>query len=112
VVKAVRNHHTIAATFFNEADVMLGDKLPGAAVSAEEAEKSVLTVKAAIAKGVIKEVRVYADADVVWSAKPDTVEIDLQIPMTGIKADKFIRVEAEGEDPLKVMISTPFFIEK
>jgi hypothetical protein len=55
---------------------------------------------------------VYADADVVWSAKPDTAEIDLQIPMTGIKADKFIRVEAEGEDPLKVMISTPFFIEK
>lgn len=112
VVKAIRNHHTIAATFFNEADVMLGDKLPGAAVSAEEAEKSVLTVKAAIAKGVIKEVRVYADADVVWSAKPDTVEIDFSIPMTGIKADKFIRVEAEGEDPLKVMISTPFFIEK
>lgn len=112
VVKAVRNHHTIAATFFNEADVMLGDKLPGDVITAAEAEKSVLTVKGAIAQGVIKEVRVYADAEVVRSFKPDTVEIDLQIPMTGVKADKFIRVEVEGEDPLKVMISTPFFIEK
>ena len=75
-------------------------------------EKSVLTVKGAIAQGVIKEVRVYADAEVVRSFKPDTAEIDLQIPMTGVKADKFIRVEVEGEDKLKIMIPTPFFIGK
>ena len=111
VVKAIRNHHTIAATFFNEADVMLGDKLPGDVICAAEIEKSVLTVKAAIAEGVIKEIRVYADAEVVYRSAHDTVEVDLQIPMTGVKADKFIRVEVEGEDPLKVMISTPFFIE-
>ncbi len=110
VVKAIRNHHTIAATFFNEADVMLGDKLPGDVVSAQEAKNSVLTVKAAIATGVIKEVRVYSGAEVIFKVNPQSAEIDLQFPMTGITPDKFIRVEVEGEDPLKIMLNTPFFI--
>ena len=111
VVKAIRSHHTIAATAFDEADVMLGDKLPGDVVSIAEAQNAVLTVKAAIAQGVIKEVRVYSGAEVICRANPDTAEIDMTFSMAGLKLDKYIRVEAEGEDEKKVMISTPFFLE-
>ena len=60
VVKAIRRRHTIAAAFFNEADITLNDKLPGDAVTVAEAQNASLKVKAAIAKGVICEVRVYA----------------------------------------------------
>ena len=35
VVKAIREHHTIAAAHFNEADVMLNDHIPGDVVTRE-----------------------------------------------------------------------------
>jgi hypothetical protein len=110
VVKAVRNHHTIAAAFFDEADVMLNDHIPGDVVSQEEIKGAVVKVSARIAAGVIREVRVYADDKVICSAQPGTVQIDLEFKLDDPKAQKFIRVEAEGEDREKIMVSTPFFI--
>lgn len=109
VVKAIRSHHTIAACFFNEADVRLGGKLPGEVVDKDFAQTAEVTVKAAIASGVIREVRVYSGAEVICKAQPMSEKVDLTFPMTGLKLDKFIRVEAEGDTPKKVMISTPFF---
>ena len=94
VVKAIRNHHTIAAMFFNEADITLGDRIPGDVVSAEEVKNSVLSVKAAASKGVIKEVRVYSGKEVIFRTHPDSVKVDLQFPMKDVTPDKFIRVEA------------------
>ena len=35
-----------------------------------------------------------------------------QIPMKEMALGKYIRVEAEGEDPGKILVSPPFFIEK
>lgn len=110
VVKAIRNHHTITAMFFHEADITLGNKIPGDVISAKEVKDSVLSVKAAISKGVIREVRVYSDAEVIFRTHPDSAEIDLQFSMKDVNPGKFIRVEAEGKDPGKILISTPFFI--
>ncbi|MBR2440649.1 MAG: hypothetical protein IKB25_10670 [Lentisphaeria bacterium] len=111
VVKAVRNHHTIAAAWFNEADVTLDKHLPGDVITKEEAENGVVSISAEIAVGTITEVRVYSGAEVVFKANPGTKTINLEVPLKGIKADKFIRVEAEGENKHKVMVSTPFFVE-
>ena len=112
IVQAIRERHTIAAVFFNEADIMLGGKLPGDVVTPEEAQNAVLTIKAAIAKGTVREVRVYSGAEIIYRCEPGSAEIDLQIPMKDMALGKYIRVEAEGEDPGKILISTPFFIEK
>ena len=111
VVKAIRRRHTIAAAFFNEADITLNDKLPGDAVTVAEAQNASLKVKAAIAKGVICEVRVYAGKEVIFRTHPGTAEIDLEFSMAGKALDKFIRVEVQGDDPGKILISTPFFLE-
>lgn len=111
VVKAIRNHHTIAAAFFNEADVMLNDYIPGDVVSSDEIAGAVVKVAAKIAIGTIKEVRVYADDKVVCKANPNAEEIALEFKLDNITAKKFIRVEAEGEDKEKVMVATPFFIK-
>ena len=111
VVKAIRNHHTIAAAWFNEADVTLDKHLPGDVITKEEAENGVVSISAEIAVGTITEVRVYSGAEVVFKANPGTRTINLEVPLKGIKADKFIRVEAEGENKHKVMVSTPFFID-
>ena len=111
VVKAIRNHHTIAAAFFNEADVMLNDYIPGDEVPSDQINGSTVKVSAKIATGKITEVRVYADDKVVCKANPNTVEVDLEFKLENITAQKFIRVEAEGEEKEHVMVSTPFFIK-
>ena len=111
VVKAIRNHHTIAAAFFDEADVMLNDYIPGDEVPSDQINGSTVKVSAKIATGKITEVRVYADDKVVCKANPNTVEVDLEFKLENITAQKFIRVEAEGEEKEHVMVSTPFFIK-
>jgi hypothetical protein len=111
VVKAIRNHHTIAAAWFNEADVTLNGKLPGSVLTKEEAADGVVSISAEIAQGTITEVRVFSGAEVVFKANPGTKSINMEIPLKGIKLDKFIRVEAEGENRRKVMVSTPFFLD-
>ena len=111
VVKAIRNHHTIAACAFDEADVTLSGNLPGSVIAAAEAEKMTVEISAKIAQGVIKEVRVYSGSEVIFSTRPESKEISLSVKLAGKKLDKFVRVEAEGEDPGKIMVSTPFFID-
>ena len=61
--------------------------------------------------GTITEVRVFSGAEVVFKANPGTKSINMEVPLKGIKLDKFIRVEAEGENRRKVMVSTPFFLD-
>lgn len=112
IVKAIKQRHTIAGVFFNEADIRLGDKLPGDVVTFKEAQSAVLNVKAAITQGVIREVRVYSGKDVICCSHPGTEKIDLQFAMKNLKLDKFIRVEVEGEEAVRILISTPFFLEK
>lgn len=111
VVRAIRNHHTIAAAWFNEADVTLSGHLPGDVISKAEAENGTVAISAEITEGTIKEVRVYSGAEVIFKANPGTVSVDLEVPLKGVKLDKFIRVEAEGEEKHRIMVSTPFFLE-
>ena len=113
VVKAIRNHHTIAACAFDEADVMLNDHIPGDTVKRSEAGNAVIKVRAAVAKGkgVIREVRVYSGSKVICKVNPGEAKIDLEFTLSNPFLDKFIRVEAEGENPEIIMVSTPFFLE-
>ena len=111
VVKAIRNHNTIAAAWFKEADVTFNGKLPGTVISKDELKDGVVSISAEIAKGTITEVRVYADAEVIFKTNPGTTTVNLEVPLKDVKADKFIRVEAEGENKHVVMVSTPFFVD-
>ena len=110
VVRAIKAHHTMAAVWFREADVMLGKYLPGDELPKTEAERLALRISAKISVGTIREVRVYSGKDVVWSAEPGKAEIDLEIPLKGLTLDRFVRLEAEGETPRRILVSTPFYL--
>ena len=111
IVKAIRARHTIAAVFFNEADITLSGYLPGDVIPKEKAENGVVSISAEISKGNIAEVRVYSGAEVIFRAHPGTKSINMEVPLKGIKLDKYIRVEAEGEEKHRILVSTPFFLD-
>ena len=111
VVKAIRNHHTIASTHFCEADVTLNEHIPGDVVDRAETAGAVLRISAKISTGVIKEVRVYAGSEVIRKAEPDTAETALEFKLDQKIDAPFIRVEAEGETPYMILMSTPFFLK-
>ena len=54
---------------------------------------------------------VYADEKVICTANPDTVEVSWEVKLDNVSVQKFIRVEVEGNQKEKVMVSTPFFIK-
>lgn len=112
VVKAIRAGHTMAACCFDEADVCLGDYVPGDEVSMEEAQNSVLTISAKVSRGPITQVRVYSGKKIIFKAKEGGEDgtIDLQIPMKDMKLEKFIRVEIQGQNEHYICNSTPFFL--
>ena len=110
MVKAIRAHHTIAAAWFDEADVTLGGHLPGDIVPRAAAANAILEISAKISSGKIREVRVYAGSEVVNRCSPKSGSISLKIPLTDIGNAPFIRVEAQGDVPEKIMASTPFFV--
>ena len=110
VVKAIRAHHTIAAAWFDEADVTLNGHLPGDIVPRTELKDAVLEVSAKISSGTVREVRVYAGSEVIYRCSPDSASVTLKIPLPDIGSAPFVRVEAQGDDPKKLMASTPFFV--
>lgn len=110
VVRSIRNHHTIAAAWFDEADVTLNGHIPGDVISPEEASNGVVSIHAKSSSGVIREVRIFAGPKVIWKTNPGTMEVSLEVPLKGQTPDRFIRVEAEGENPQHIMASTPFFL--
>lgn len=110
VVKAIKNRHTIAAAFFDEADVTLDGFLPGSLVDKNCAENGTLKISAAVSGGNICEVRIFADDRLIHTVKPDSPSIDMEIKLHNTGAEKFIRVEAEGDNKRKLMVTTPFFI--
>ena len=89
----------------------LNGHIPGDEITREEAADGVVSVHAKISSGVIREVRVFAGPEVIFRTNPGTAEVSLEVPLKGRTPDRFIRVEAEGEDIHKIMVSTPFFVK-
>ena len=104
-------HITAAAAWFDEADVTLNGYIPGDEISREEAAVGVVSINAKISSGVIREVRVFDGPEFIYRTNPGTKEVSLEVPLKGRTPDRFIRVEAEGEDIHKIMVSTPFFVK-
>ena len=96
---------------FNEADVTLNQHIPGDVVGQTEISGAKLQISAEIAKGEIHEVRVFAGADIIWKQNPHQKKIELEFTLPELRNIPFIRVEAEGENPELIMVSTPFFLE-
>ena len=111
VVKAIKAGHNIAAAFFDEADIMLGDALPGDTVSARNAAEQELKIRAKISTGKIRHIRVYSGADVIWQSEEQNAEIRRSVSLSGLTLNKFIRVEIEGDKPVHIVCSTPFYLE-
>lgn len=111
VVKAVRNGHTIAATGFEEADIVLNDHVPGEELSLEEASEGIIYITAKITRGKISKVRVYSGADVVFQIQDgESSSINLEIPLKELPLKKFVRVELEGENEHWICNSSPFYL--
>ena len=108
VVKAIRSGHTIAATGFSEGDITCNGVLPGSEIPAN-GEKTV-HVTATVDQGNIKEVRIFADDQIIVRDNPDMHRIDKDYILPPHNAEKFIRVELTGENELTVMNSTPFYV--
>lgn len=111
VCDAIRAGHTIAAAGFSEADIFIGDYLPGDTLSVEEAKNSTLSISAEVLSGGIHKVRVYSGADVVFEREEDFGdEIKMEIPLAGFDLKQFIRVEVEGQTEYWICTSTPFYL--
>ena len=110
VVAAIRAGRTIAAAGFDEADITLGDRLPGEELTKEEAANSVLSVTAAVAEDTIRKLRIYSGAEVIYSAEFSERHICVELPLKGLALDKFVRVEIEGRNDRWICNSTPFYL--
>ena len=112
VVKAVRDGHTIAACGFDEADITLNGHIPGDEVALAEARSGAVEIRAKIADGPIRKIRVYSAEQLIWSKEDnDTAEVVLTVPLAGSELKQFVRVELEGENPLRICNSTPFYLK-
>ena len=111
VVSAIKKGHTIAAAGFDEADITIGDKLPGDELTKDEARNATLKIYAKIMRENITKLRVYSGEDVIYSldeiGKP---EIDLEISLRDLPLKNYIRVEIEGLNHHWICNSTPFYI--
>ena len=112
VVKAIRNGHTMAACGFDEADVCIGEFVPGDEISYADAQNGTLSITAKVMRETIKKVRVYSGAEVIYEMNDGkTQEIDIKVPLKGLKLDKYIRVEIEGLNEHWICNSTPFYLK-
>ena len=112
VVKAVKNGHTIAAAGFDEADITLNGYVPGDAVPRNEAENGEVHIYAKTMRGPIRQVRVYADEKLFYSCDgSESGTVDITVPLQGVTANTFIRVELEGLTKHWICNSTPFYID-
>ena len=113
IVKAVRAGHTIAATGFDEADITLGEYVPGEELTAEDAQSLTLNISAKTMHGPIREVRVYAGKKVIFRTHSGSEDgtVCLQIPMKDLPLEAYIRVEIQGLDKHWICNSTPFYLK-
>ena len=110
VVRAIRRGNTIAACGFEEADITIGDYVPGDEVPLDVAQKGVLSVSARISRGGIRKLRVYSGEKVIYSTEGTEDTLTLRLPLAGLPLETFIRVELEGQNEHWICNSTPFYL--
>ena len=112
VVEAIKKRHVIAATGFDQADITLGEYLPGDIIDKDTAKNLTLKISAKIfERGNIKQVRVYSADKVIWSTETDAKTVDFAVELKNFELEKFVRVEIEGEASYWICNSTPFFLK-
>jgi len=112
VVRAIKAGHTIAACGFDEADICIGDHLPGDEISIEEAKNATLSISAKVMRHEIKKVRVYSGANLIYRTDDgNSQEIDIKVPLKDYELEKYIRVEIEGLNEHWICVSTPFYLK-
>ena len=109
VVKALRAGHCIAACGFSEGDITCNGAIPGSVIS--NADNAVVHVTARVDKGCIRELRIFADDQVIIREQLAVEQLDKDYVLPPHNAKKFIRVELTGENELNVMNSTPFYLQ-
>ncbi len=113
VCDAIRNHNVIAATGFSEADITIGDYVPGDVIPVETAKRGTLSIRAkTLFSEPIREVRVYSADKLIYTKNGfEKDEIELKIDLKGYDLEKFVRVEIEAKDEFWICTTTPFFLE-
>ena len=112
VVKAIRAGHTIAATGFAEADICLGNYIPGDEIPTQVAKGETLHICAKIMRGSIQKLRVYSAQTLIYQAEADFGEqLELHLPMEALPLQQFVRVELEGQNEHWICAGTPFYLK-
>lgn len=112
VCEAIREGRTLAACGFEEADVCIGDVLPGETLTMEEAKAGKLHISAKVIRETIRKVRVYSDKELIFEKNEDMGgEISMELPLADYKLGQYIRVELEGFNDRWICNSTPIYIE-
>lgn len=110
-VAAIKAGHTIAACHFMEADITLGNALPGDEVSAAVANEATVKIHAVAADNVkCSRVRVFAADAMIEDIAVNSQSVDMEIPLAGRAKYPFVRVEIEGDAPNAMLVSTPFYV--
>ena len=111
IVKAIKAGHTIAAAGFDEADITIGEYLPGDEIPLSEATNSTLNIYAKIVRENIKSLRVYSRDTLIYTLENiDSHEIRREIPLSNFELSDFLRVEIEGPNMYWICNTTPFYL--
>jgi 1-phosphofructokinase len=70
-----------------------------------------INITAAIWDENIREVRIYADDQVILSDSMDEKRLDREYKISAANARHYIRVEVSGVSPLRIAVSTPFYLK-
>ena len=111
VVAAIRAGRTIAGCHFRSAEIRLNGNPPGGELPKDRSQLK-LAVKAAVrpSGGELKELRIYADDQVLKRVPLSGRTTEQEISFDGSAAQRFIRVEISGGHRYAVANSTPWYV--
>ena len=110
VVKAIKKGNVIAACGFDVLDITCNDKLPGEEIARSDKARIHITAGMGAGYGNIRELCIYGDDKMICSQTVGKSEIDIDIDLENVAAEKFIRVELLGDDERMVAVTTPYYI--
>ncbi len=108
VVKAIQAGHVMPAEYIQEADVRLGDCLPGDSLSLAQAQTQALQISI-VAQEPLQELRLFSYDQLLYREElKGALNIQRTLPLRDYPLRGFLRVEAVGEKA--ILLSNPFYL--
>ena len=108
LVRAIRSGHVLPAEYIQEADIRLGNFLPGDSLSPQQAREESLTLSV-LAQEPLQDLRLYSYDQLVYSEElKGALQLQRTLPLREYPLKGFLRVEVAGEKA--ILLSNPFYL--